>query len=98
VMCAYNRIDGQPACASNELLVEHLRGAWGFQGYVVSGCDAVKDMPTSHKYAPTAAAAVAAAMRLGVDNECHTATLSDTAGLTDRCRVSLDRRVLPHTR
>jgi beta-glucosidase len=94
VMCAYNRIDGQPACASNELLVDHLRGAWGFQGYVVSDCDAVKDIADNHKYAPDAAAAVATAMRLGVDNECHTATLSDTAGLTDRYREALDRGLI----
>ncbi len=94
VMCAYNRIDGQPACASDELLVDHLRGAWGFKGYVVSDCDAVKDIADNHKYAPDAATAVAAAMRLGVDNECNTATLSDTAGLPDRYREALDRGLI----
>jgi beta-glucosidase len=55
IMCAYNRIDGQPACASDLLLKEHLRGAWGFNGYVVSDCDAVKDISDHHKYAPDAA-------------------------------------------
>jgi beta-glucosidase len=44
IMCAYNRVDGQPACASDELLKDHLRGAWGFNGYVVSDCDAVVDI------------------------------------------------------
>ena len=39
IMCAYNRINGQPACASTELLEQYLRGAWGFTGYVVSDCD-----------------------------------------------------------
>src|SRR5512138_3104842 len=34
VMCAYNAIDGLPACASPMLLQEHLRQAWGFDGYV----------------------------------------------------------------
>ncbi|HWI86664.1 MAG TPA: glycoside hydrolase family 3 N-terminal domain-containing protein, partial [Sphingomonas sp.] len=71
VMCAYNRIDGQPACASDLLLKEHLRGAWGFNGYVVSDCDAVKDIADNHKYAPDQAAAVASAMQAGVDNECN---------------------------
>lgn len=94
VMCAYNRIDGQPACASDELLKEHLRGAWGFQGYVVSDCDAVKDISDNHHYAPDPAAAVAAAMRAGVDNECHTATLSDTDGLGDRYREALKRGLI----
>jgi beta-glucosidase len=94
VMCAYNRIDGQPACASDELLKDHLRGAWGFQGYVVSDCDAVKDISDNHHYAPDAATAVTAAIRAGVDNECHTATLSDTAGLGDRYRDAHTRGLL----
>ena len=97
VMCAYNRIDGQPACASDELLDDHLRGAWGFTGYVVSDCDAVKDIADSHKYAPDAATAVAAAMRHGVDNECNGATLSDTAGLPERYREALERGLITET-
>ncbi|HEY2678830.1 MAG TPA: glycoside hydrolase family 3 N-terminal domain-containing protein, partial [Steroidobacteraceae bacterium] len=94
IMCAYNRIDGQPACASDMLLKEYLRGAWGFSGYVVSDCDAVKDISDHHHYAPDAAAAVAAALRAGVDNECNTATLSDTPGLPDRYREALQRGLI----
>ena len=94
IMCAYNRIDGQPACASDLLLKEHLRGAWGFKGYVVSDCDAVKDIADNHHYAPDGVTAVAAAMRAGVDNECNGATLSDTAGLEDRYREALQRGLL----
>lgn len=94
VMCAYNRIDGQPACASDELLKDHLRGAWGFKGYVVSDCDAVKDISDNHHYAPDGATAVAAAIRAGVDNECHTQTLSDTAGLGDRYREALAKGLI----
>jgi len=97
VMCAYNRIDGQPACANDDLLKEHLRGAWGFQGYVVSDCDAVKDISDGHHYAPDPAAAVAAAMRAGVDNECNGATLGDTAGLGERYREALDRHLITET-
>ncbi len=94
VMCAYNRIDGQPACASDTLLKDHLRGAWNFQGYVVSDCDAVKDIADNHKYAPDPAAAVAAAMRAGVDSECNGETLGDTAGLETRYRDALRRNLL----
>jgi beta-glucosidase len=94
VMCAYNRIDGQPACASDMLLKEHLRGAWGFKGFVVSDCDAVKDISDNHHYAPDGAAAVAAAIRAGVDNECNGATLTDTAGLGDRYREALARGLI----
>ncbi|MBO9707932.1 MAG: glycoside hydrolase family 3 C-terminal domain-containing protein [Caulobacter sp.] len=94
VMCAYNRIDGQPACASDLLLKDHLRGAWRFDGYVVSDCDAVKDIADNHKYAPNAAAAVASAMRAGVDNECNGATLADTAGLTKPYREALQQGLI----
>ncbi|MDR7114699.1 glycoside hydrolase family 3 C-terminal domain-containing protein [Caulobacter sp. BE254] len=94
IMCAYNRIDGQPACASDLLLKEHLRGAWKFDGYVVSDCDAVKDISDHHKYAPDAASAVAAALRAGVDNECNGATLTDTDGLAGRYREALDRGLI----
>ncbi|HZU50997.1 MAG TPA: glycoside hydrolase family 3 C-terminal domain-containing protein, partial [Sphingomicrobium sp.] len=98
VMCAYNRVDGQPACASDELLKDHLRGAWGFAGYVVSDCDAVKDISDSHHYAPDAASAVAAAMRGGVDNECNTATLGpNPPPLTDRYRQALARHLITKT-
>ncbi len=94
VMCAYNRIDGQPACANDLLLKDHLRSAWGFDGYVVSDCDAVKDISDHHRYAPDAATAVAAAMRAGVDNECNGATLTDTDGLADRYREALARGLI----
>jgi len=94
IMCAYNRVNGQPACASDLLLKSHLRGAWGFNGYVVSDCDAVRDIDENHKYAPDAAAGVAIAMRTGVDNECNTNTLSDTAGLERRYREALARGLL----
>jgi beta-glucosidase len=44
VMCAYNRVDGEPACASPRLLGDILRKQWGFSGYVVSDCGAVGDI------------------------------------------------------
>ncbi|QAY76451.1 glycoside hydrolase family 3 C-terminal domain-containing protein [Sphingosinicella sp. BN140058] len=94
IMCAYNRIDGQPACASDLLLKDHLQRAWNFTGYVVSDCDAVHDIADNHKYAPNGAAAVAAAMRAGVDSECHGGTLGDTAGLEDRYRDALAQGLL----
>ena len=50
VMCAYNAIKGEPACANQHLLQDQLRGRWGFTGYVVSDCDAVRDIAASHRY------------------------------------------------
>ena len=94
VMCAYNAIDGQPACGSDLLLKDHLRGAWGFQGYVVSDCDAVTDISLHHNYAPDPAAAVAVALKAGVDNECNTQTLSDTPGLGERYKEAYARGLI----
>jgi beta-glucosidase len=97
VMCAYNRIDGQPACASDLLLKDHLRGAWGFTGYVVSDCDAVVDIADHHKYAPDPAAGVAVALKAGVDNECNTRTIGGETGLGVRYADALQRGLLTTT-
>ncbi len=70
VMCAYNAIDGVPACASTMLLQNHLRDAWHFSGYVVSDCAAVADVNTGHHYAPDMAHAAADAVKAGTDLEC----------------------------
>jgi beta-glucosidase len=70
VMCAYNAINGQPACANDFLLEHTLRGAWQFQGYVVSDCGAVRDVDTGHRYRPSQPQASAIALEHGMDNEC----------------------------
>jgi len=72
VMCAYNAINGEPACANGTLLQEHLRKDWGFQGYVVSDCGAAADIfiPDGHKFAPSAEAGVTAAFKAGMDLIC----------------------------
>ena len=70
VMCAYNRINGQPACANEFLLQDQLRGKWGFQGYVVSDCGAVLDIFNGHHFKPTQAEASAISLQRGMDNEC----------------------------
>jgi beta-glucosidase len=74
VMCAYNAINGQPACANQYLLQDQLRGKWGFKGYVVSDCDAVRDIAASHRYRPTQAQGAAISVIRGMDNECVTFT------------------------
>lgn len=53
LMCAYNAVNGEPACASEFLLQRTLRGAWQFQGYVVSDCEAVRNIFRDHHYHPT---------------------------------------------
>jgi beta-glucosidase len=70
VMCAYNAIEGQPACANQFLLQDQLRGKWQFQGYVVSDCGAVIDIFEGHHYRTTQAQASAISLTRGMDNEC----------------------------
>ena len=70
VMCAYNAINGEPACANQFLLQHILRGAWQFQGYVVSDCEAVRNIFRDHHYRPTQAQASAISLLRGMDNEC----------------------------
>ena len=70
VMCAYNSANGEPACANQFLLQHTLRGAWQFQGYVVSDCGAVRDIFTGHHYRVTQAQSSAISLQRGMDNEC----------------------------
>ncbi len=70
VMCAYNRINGEPACANTFLLKDQLRGAWKFNGYVVSDCDAIVDVFKGHQFTRSMAEAAAVSMKTGMDNEC----------------------------
>ncbi len=83
VMCAYNRLDGTPACANPFLLRQTLRERWGFQGYVVSDCDAVDDIRTGHKVTADSAEAAAMALKAGDDLNC---------GRTHRMLVEAVRR------
>src|SRR5438105_894740 len=70
LMCAYNRVYGKPACGSDLLLEQILRGEWHFPGYVVSDCGAIGDMYLRHKVVPTAAAAAALGVHTGTDLDC----------------------------
>ncbi|HEV2765757.1 MAG TPA: glycoside hydrolase family 3 N-terminal domain-containing protein, partial [Pyrinomonadaceae bacterium] len=70
VMCAYNRVNGEPACASTKLLGNILRGEWKFEGYVVSDCDAVADIYKHHKFTRTEEEGVALAVKRGTELTC----------------------------
>ncbi len=70
IMCAYNAVDGVPACASKMLLQKILRGDWHFNGYVVSDCGAIGDIAIGHKYAPSVKQAAVDAVRAGTDLSC----------------------------
>lgn len=72
VMCAYQRIDGQPCCGNNVLLNDILRKEWGFNGVVVSDCGAIRDFYQAgcHEVVPDATGASAQAVKSGCDIEC----------------------------
>lgn len=70
VMCAYNRVNGEPACANTFLLQDQLRGAWRFNGYVVSDCGAIVDIFEGHHFTKSQAEAAAISLKRGMDNEC----------------------------
>lgn len=70
VMCAYNRLDGQPCCGHNELLIHILRDQWKFDGYVTSDCSAIKDFANHHKTHVNNIEAVSDAVLKGTDLEC----------------------------
>jgi beta-glucosidase len=89
VMCAYNAIDGAPACASNMLLRDHLRNDWHFDGYVVSDCAAIADINTGHHFAPDMAHAAAAAVKAGTDLECGFGNGQAFPALVDAVRQNL---------
>jgi beta-glucosidase len=70
LMCAYNRYNGEAACASTSLINGILRTEWGFDGYVVSDCGAITDIFRGHKIVSTADSAAALAVKSGTDLEC----------------------------
>jgi len=70
VMCAYNSVAGQPACANTRLLSDILRNEWNFKGYVVSDCGAIGDIYLNHKFVPTAEQGVTKAIQAGSDLNC----------------------------
>lgn len=70
IMCAYNSLNGEPACANQVLLDEYLRGAWKFDGYVVSDCGAIEDVSEHHHFKPSMEEGVATSIKAGTDLIC----------------------------
>ncbi|MBE6901249.1 MAG: glycoside hydrolase family 3 protein [Ruminococcaceae bacterium] len=68
VMGAYNRVNGEPSCASRYLMGK-LR-EWGFDGYFVSDCWAINDFHAHHKVTETPEQSAAMALKAGCDINC----------------------------
>jgi beta-glucosidase len=70
IMSAYNRMNGEACSASATLLGRILRGEWGFGGFVVSDCGAIRDIHENHKLTRTLEESAALAVKNGCDLEC----------------------------
>lgn len=68
VMGAYNRVNGEPACAS-DFLMSKLK-EWGFEGYFVSDCWAIRDFHENHHVTKSPAESAAYALKKGCDINC----------------------------
>jgi len=82
IMSAYNAINGVPCTANPVLLTNILRKEWGFNGYVVSDCDAPSLLYSGHHYAKSVIDAAVLAMNAGLDLEC--------GGYCDSCHIYRD--------
>jgi len=71
VMCAYQSFRGAPCCG-NKFLEDMLRNQWGFKGYIVSDCWAIRDFyeKTAHHVVATPEEAAAMAIKSGTDLNC----------------------------
>ncbi len=68
IMSAYMDLNGVPASGNRWLLTDVLRGALGFDGFVVTDANAARDLVTHH-FAAGPADAAARALAAGVDME-----------------------------
>ena len=69
-MSSYNAVNGEAAPASTFLLKTILRDRWGFDGQVVSDCDAISDVWRNHHNASSEAEASAISVKAGTDLCC----------------------------
>ncbi len=70
VMSAYQRFRGEPCSSSTLLLQDILRDEWGFEGFVVSDCGAIRDIFENHRVVDTPEEAAARAVIAGCELNC----------------------------
>ena len=97
VMGAYSAINGIPCCVNKWLLMDLLRGKWGFRGHVVSDVRAVRDITTGHCFITNRVAACRATIAAGLDL-CSEETYSCLAVPLKEGTVPADELVVPLVR
>ncbi|KAK2762591.1 hypothetical protein FQN54_000764 [Arachnomyces sp. PD_36] len=73
VMCAYNSVNGIPACANEFILQTLLREHWAWEAddhWITGDCEAVGDIFKEHKYVDNGPEGVALALKAGTDLDC----------------------------
>ncbi len=101
VMTAYMDLNGIPASGNRWLFTEVLRDTWGFEGFVVSDANAVRNLVT-HDFAADLSDAAARAVNAGVDMEmaisdpayAHLSGALDSAAASPQAVDASVRRVL----
>ena len=83
VMCAYQRFEGKPCCTSDRLLIDILRNKWGYDGLVVTDCDAINNFYSKgqHETHKDPLSASVDAVLNGTDLECGKVFMCLTEGL-----------------
>lgn len=81
VMGAYNRVNGEGSCAS-KFLMGKLR-EWGFDGYFVSDCWAIRDFHEHHGLTKNAVESAALALTAGCDVNCGCTYVNVLAALDE---------------
>lgn len=77
IMCAYNRVNGEPCCSGPTLLHHILKDEWKFKGHVVTDCGALDDIFARHKVLDGPVATAAAAIKAGVNLDCSNVLQKD---------------------
>ncbi len=83
VMCAYQRFEGKPCCSSDRLLIDILRNKWGYDGLVVTDCDAINNFYNKgqHETHDGPLSASVDAVLNGTDLECGKVFMTLAEGL-----------------
>jgi beta-glucosidase len=83
VMCAYQRFEGKPCCTSDRLLIDILHNKWGYDGIVLTDCDAINNFFNrgQHETHKDGLSASVDAVLNGTDLECGKVFMSLTEGL-----------------
>ncbi|HTI07218.1 MAG TPA: glycoside hydrolase family 3 N-terminal domain-containing protein [Puia sp.] len=98
IMCAYNRVNGEPCCSGPTLLHHILREEWQFKGHVVTDCGALDDIFARHKVLSGPLETAVAAIKAGVNLDCSSILQNDVLKALDQgmlSRQELDSALAP---